>query len=55
MPRVAVTADTSPDDVAACMEAGMTYFVSKPLTPTALIGALEHVLEETAQARSEAA
>ncbi|WP_312594795.1 ATP-binding protein [Brevundimonas sp.] len=54
-PVVAVTADTTPEDVAACQAAGMAYFVSKPLTPTALIGALQHVLEETAQARSEAA
>jgi signal transduction histidine kinase len=43
-PVIAVTADTSPDDVAACMEAGMTYFVSKPLTPAALLSALQHVL-----------
>ena len=43
-PVIAVTADTSPDDIAACMAAGMTYFVSKPLTPTALLGALSHVL-----------
>ena len=54
-PVVAVTADTAPEDVAACQAAGMAYFVSKPLTPTALIGALQHVLDETAQARSEAA
>ncbi|CAN5248281.1 hypothetical protein BH09PSE1_BH09PSE1_26830 [soil metagenome] len=44
VPVIAVTADTSPDDVAACMDAGMTYFVSKPLTPPALLGALQHVL-----------
>ncbi len=43
-PVIAVTADTSPDDIAACMAAGMTYFVSKPLTPAALLGALNHVL-----------
>ena len=43
----AVSADTAPEDVAACQAAGMAYFVSKPLTPTALIGALQHVLEET--------
>ena len=55
-PVVAVTADTAPEDVAACQAAGMAYFVSKPLTPTALIGALQHVLDETAaQARTEAA
>ncbi|CAN5372281.1 hypothetical protein BH10PSE1_BH10PSE1_29170 [soil metagenome] len=44
VPVIAVTADTSPEDVAACMDAGMTYFVSKPLTPPALLGALQHVL-----------
>ncbi len=44
IPVIAVTADTSPDDIAACMAAGMTYFVSKPLTPAALLGALQHVL-----------
>lgn len=43
-PVIAVTADTAPDDIAACMAAGMTYFVSKPLTPAALLGALDHVL-----------
>jgi signal transduction histidine kinase/ActR/RegA family two-component response regulator len=44
VPVIAVTADTAPDDVAACMAAGMTYFVSKPLTPATLLGALQHVL-----------
>lgn len=43
-PVIAVTADTSPDDIAACMAAGMDYFVSKPLTPPALLGALQQVL-----------
>ncbi|WP_425991788.1 ATP-binding protein [Brevundimonas sp. TWP2-3-2] len=54
-PVIAVTADTSPDDIAACMAAGMTYFVSKPLTPTALLGALSHVLagEESEAAEAE--
>jgi signal transduction histidine kinase len=46
VPVIAVTADTSPDDIAACMAAGMTYFVSKPLTPAALLGALQHVLSQ---------
>lgn len=55
-PVVAVTADTAPEDVAACQAAGMAYFVSKPLTPPALIGALQHVLDDTAaQAATEAA
>lgn len=44
VPVIAVTADTAPEDIAACMEAGMSYFVSKPLTPPALLGALNHVL-----------
>ncbi|WP_404416490.1 ATP-binding protein [Brevundimonas vesicularis] len=55
-PVVAVTADTAPEDVAACQAAGMAYFVSKPLTPPALIGALQHVLDDTAaQATTKAA
>ena len=44
VPVIAVTADTSPDDIAACMAAGMTHFVSKPLTPATLLGALQQVL-----------
>lgn len=44
VPVIAVTADTSPDDIAACMAAGMTYFVSKPLTPAVLLGALQKAL-----------
>jgi CheY-like chemotaxis protein len=44
VPVIAVTADTAPEDIAACMEAGMSYFVSKPLSPPALLGALNHVL-----------
>ena len=44
VPVIAVTADTAPDDIAACMAAGMNYFVSKPLTPPALLGALNEVL-----------
>jgi len=44
VPVIAVTADTAPEDIAACMDAGMNYFVSKPLTPPALLGALDHVL-----------
>ena len=44
VPVIAVTADTAPEDIAACMDAGMSYFVSKPLTPPALLGALDYVL-----------
>src|SRR5690606_11008052 len=50
-PIIAVTADTAQDDIDACMAAGMDYFVSKPLTPAALLGALNHVLAEADLAR----
>ena len=40
----AVTADTAPEDIAACTEAGMTYFVPKPITPPMLLGAITHVM-----------
>lgn len=53
-PVVAVTADTSPEDIAACTAAGMNYFVSKPLTPGALLGALARVLEEAEGASAAA-
>ncbi|MFN3537346.1 MAG: ATP-binding protein [Brevundimonas sp.] len=54
-PVIAVTADTAQDDIDACMAAGMDYFVSKPLTPAALLGALDHVLAEAAAREIEAA
>ncbi len=54
-PVVAVTADTQPEDVEACTAAGMAYFVSKPLTPAALLGALQHVLADTQSGEDEIA
>lgn len=45
-PVIAVTADTSADDIAACMAAGMTYFVPKPITPALLLGAVSQTLAE---------
>lgn len=54
-PIIAVTADTAQDDIDACMAAGMDYFVSKPLTPAALLGALNHVLAEAATRETVAA
>ena len=54
-PVVAVTADTQPEDVEACTAAGMAYFVSKPLTPAALLGALQHVLADTQSGEDETA
>ena len=50
VPIIAVTADTAPEDIAACTEAGMTYFVPKPITPPMLLGAINHVM---AMAQSE--
>lgn len=44
VPVIAVTADTSAEDIAACTEAGMTYFVPKPITPPMLLGAITHVM-----------
>jgi two-component system, sensor histidine kinase len=55
VPVIAVTADTAPEDIAACMAAGMTYFVSKPLTPPALLGALQQVLSDADASPSEVA
>lgn len=54
-PVIAVTADTAPEDIAACQAAGMAYFVPKPLTPPALIGALQHVLSDAENNQSDAA
>lgn len=53
-PVIAVTADTAPEDIAACTAAGMDYFVSKPLTPGALLGALSEVLSAAGEADPEA-
>ena len=44
VPIIAVTADTAQEDIAACTEAGMTYFVPKPITPPMLLGAITHVM-----------
>lgn len=43
-PVIAVTADTAPEDIAACNAAGMTYFVPKPISPASLLGAVQHAL-----------
>lgn len=44
-PVIAVTADTSPEDIAACLDAGMNHFVAKPLTPAILLSALSQALD----------
>lgn len=52
-PIIAVTADTSPRDIQDCTDAGMTYFVPKPITPPMLIGAITHVMTMEQQATPE--
>ncbi|HAD83776.1 MAG TPA: hybrid sensor histidine kinase/response regulator, partial [Brevundimonas sp.] len=49
-PVIAVTADTSPEDIAACLEASMNHFVAKPLTPAVLLTALSEVLDPAGDA-----
>jgi signal transduction histidine kinase len=41
LPIIALTADTMESDMQACFDAGMTDFVSKPVSPDALARALE--------------
>ena len=53
VPVIAVTADTEPEDMSACLASGMNAFVSKPLTPAALLDALSHTLD-AAQAEADA-
>ena len=53
-------AASTPDDIAACTDAGMTYFVPKPITPPMLLGAITHVMtmaqaEEAPEAETVAA
>ncbi|MEN5145032.1 ATP-binding protein [Brevundimonas diminuta] len=45
-PVIAVTADTSPEDIQACLDAGMNHFVAKPLTPTVLLNTLGQALDQ---------
>lgn len=41
LPIIALTADTMDSDMQACFDAGMTDFISKPVSPNALARALE--------------
>ena len=54
VPVIAVTADTEPEDMSACLAAGMNAFVSKPLTPAALLDALSRTLDAAAQGEADA-
>ena len=44
MPIIALTANAFPSDVKACLDAGMQYFVSKPISRDLLCQALESAL-----------
>ncbi len=48
-PVIAVTADTDKVDVDACREAGMEWFVGKPLDPVALVQTLGQALDQADQ------
>ncbi|MBD7941812.1 ATP-binding protein [Brevundimonas guildfordensis] len=52
VPVIAVTADTEPEDMRACLASGMNAFVSKPLTPAALLDALTQTLDAAAQSEA---
>jgi len=53
-PIIAVTADNSPEDVSACLAAGMNAFVAKPLTPATLVATLEQALSAPASHQAAA-
>lgn len=48
VPIIAVTADTEDDDKRACREAGMQYFVGKPIDPARLINTVVEALNAAA-------
>ena len=51
-PIIAVTADAMPEQIRACMAAGMDAHVSKPLRPESLFSVIEEVLSRTARAEA---
>jgi signal transduction histidine kinase/CheY-like chemotaxis protein len=55
VPVIAVTADNGEDDVAACMNAGMTHFVGKPIDPQTLLDTLADALGGYEEPADEAA
>ncbi len=50
VPIIALTANAFPEDVRACMDAGMNLFVAKPVDRPRLLGALMTALEPPASA-----
>ena len=55
VPIVAMTADVTSRDVALCRDAGMNAHVGKPINRAALFDTMLQVLNDTAEAESEAA
>jgi PAS domain S-box-containing protein len=55
VPIVAVTADAMPEQIAACLAAGMDAHLSKPLKPEMLFGVIDEVLTRPEPARRAAA
>lgn len=53
-PVIAVTADTDSHDMEACRDAGMNWFVGKPIDPAKLIDTAVQALEHAEQVRDEA-
>lgn len=49
VPVIAVTADTEDDDKRACKDAGMNYFVGKPIDPVRLINTVIEALNGAAE------
>jgi PAS domain S-box-containing protein len=54
VPIVAVTADAMPEQISACLAAGMDAHVSKPLRPDSLFAVIEDVLSRPSPARRAA-
>lgn len=53
VPVIAVTADSSAEDIEKCMAVGMTYFVAKPVTPGVLVAAVNAVLGAADEASND--
>ncbi len=47
-PIIALSADSTPDQIARCLEAGMNAHVAKPIRPEALFAALSQALDQEA-------
>jgi signal transduction histidine kinase/AmiR/NasT family two-component response regulator len=52
VPVIAVTADSEAQDIEACREAGMNWFLAKPIDPAKLIETAIQALDEAEQARA---